>query len=500
MSLVSRALALVSPARALKRQALARAVNVLNRPVARYDGAGGNHRMAWRLFSRDSAVVEVHRSLERLRAVSRDMARNNAYAARAVSALSSNVVGEGIIPAVKSDAKRTIKAVQDAIEAHCDTTAIDFEGRNTLYGLQALAMRAIAESGECLLIRRRASSGQGFAVPVQVQVLEADYLDTSRDTHALNTGGAIISGIEFDRRGQRVAYHLFRQHPGSSFGFGESVRMPASDVIHLYRVDRPGQLRGVPWLSPAMMTLWDLHRYEEAELVRQEIAACFAAFVTDGTGELALEAAKNAEPASGAGLAPRETLEPGTIQYLKTGSAVTFGQPPQVQSYDAFVRAHLRKVSVAVGIPFEVLAGDLSQVNFSSGRMGWLEFQRLIQQWRYQLLIPHFCDGVGAWFSEALNVVQPRLSPFRIEWTPPKREMIQPKEEVEADIAEMRAGLVSRQEKVRARGYDPEKVDAEIAEDNSRADAAGLSFDSDGRRPRNGPAQTNEAPPGANGA
>lgn len=489
MGLIANLLSLASPRRALRRAGLKRALDVIQQPRAQYDGAGRNHRMSWRMFSRASAAREVSNALDRLRAVSRDMRRNNAYAARVISAIASNTVGEGIMPAVVAG-PRTKKAVLDLIKAHLDTVAIDFDGRNNFYGQQALSISTVAEAGECLILRRRAKSSLGLKVPLQIQILEPDFLDTSED-RSLPDGGAIISGVEFDADGKRVAYHLFTSHPGSSLGSTETKRVPADDVIHLYRVDRPGQVRGVPWLAPAMMTLWDLARYEEAELVRQEIAACFAAFVIDGDGDLALEAAKNAGAAASPGDAPRETLEAGTIQYLKQGSSVTFGTPPQVQSYESFIRAQLRKIAVAVGIPFEVIAGDLSQVNFSSGRMGWLEFQRSIDQWRAHLMVAHMCDRVAVWFVEALYLTNPRLGAFALGWTSPHREMIQPKEEIEADILEMRAGLVSRQEKIRKRGYDPEDVDRDIAEDNARADQLGLSFDSDGRRPRQGPLQPN---------
>ncbi len=364
-------------------------------------------------------------------------------------------------------------------------------------------MSTVAESGECLILRRRTPSNVRLKLPFQVQVLEPDFLDISAD-RTLPSGGAIISGVEFDAGGKRVAYHLFKSHPGSELGATDTVRVPAEDVIHLFRVDRPGQVRGVPWLAPAMLTLWDLGQYEKAELVRQEIAACFAAFVTEADGKLAMEAGANATPAPDASLAPRETLEAGTIHYLSSGSTVSFGTPPQVQSYEAFIRAQLRKIAVAIGIPYEVLAGDLGQVNFSSGRMGWLEFQRLIDQWRWHLLIPHMCEGIGEWFIEALFLVNPSLTGFSLGWTPPRREMIQPKEEVEADVQEIRAGLASRQEKIRKRGYDPEEIDREQAEDNKRADAAGNSYDSDGRRPRqglSGPNQQQEKPVSpANGA
>jgi capsid protein len=87
---------------------------------------------------------------------------------------------------------------------------------------------------------------------MRLQVLEPDYLDLHRNGVVTAGGGQIIDGIEFDKQGRRVAYWLFTSHPGSARLMTTqfaSVRVPADRVLHIYRVDRPGQVRGVPWLA-----------------------------------------------------------------------------------------------------------------------------------------------------------------------------------------------------------------------------------------------------------
>jgi capsid protein len=44
------------------------------------------------------------------------------------------------------------------------------------------------------------------------------------------------------------------------------MRVPSDDVMHLFRPLRPGQLRGVPWLANALVRLWELDQYDDAEL------------------------------------------------------------------------------------------------------------------------------------------------------------------------------------------------------------------------------------------
>src|SRR5262249_30730314 len=127
-----------------------------------------------------------------------------------------------------------------------------------------------------------------FRVPLQLQLLEADYLDHSRSM-GLDTG-AIVQGVEFDLIGQRVAYWLYNQHPGGTFilnprGGILSKQIPANQVMHTYRVLRPGQVRGVPYLASIMLALRDIDDYRDAERMRKKTEACLAGIVTRPDGQ-----------------------------------------------------------------------------------------------------------------------------------------------------------------------------------------------------------------------
>ena len=487
-STLDRLVAWLSPERGAARMAARARIEGLTRAVATYDGAARTHRTQGRWVTGGSANREIRPALVRLRDVSRDHGRNNAYAARAVATIVGNTVGEGIIPTVAAG-KRLEAAVQGLINAHLRSTAIDFDGRNTLAGLQALVMRTVVESGECLVVRNRTASTLRLPLPFQVRVLEPEFLDWTKDG-PLPDGAFLVQGVEFDKDGRRVAYWLHREHPGDTRFLLtlNSARVPADDVLHVYRVDRPGQARGVPWGAPAFMTLTDLQEYEEAELVRQKIAACFAVFFTDEGGQTKLaDAAATAAADRTLDGRPIDMLEPGMIQRLPPATDVKFATPPMTAGYPDYVRAQLRRVAVGYGVPYETLAGDLSQVNFSSGRMGWVEFQRSVDQWRWHMLIPHLCEPIGRWFREAAIHALDGRDAFAIDWTPPRREMIDPAKEIAAARDSVRAGLSSLSEELRKLGYDPDQVEADLAAENRRADALGLKFDSDGRFPMNAP-------------
>jgi capsid protein len=95
-----------------------------------------------------------------------------------------------------------------------------------------------------------------------------------------------------------------------------------------------------------------------------------------------------------------DKLEPGAIEILPPGKTITFPNMPSVQD-DGHSDRSLRAIAMGFDVTYELLTGDLSNVNFSSGRMGWIEFHRNVEQWRWHMFIPRFCRPVWGWFVEA---------------------------------------------------------------------------------------------------
>ncbi|MEL6716738.1 MAG: phage portal protein, partial [Planctomycetota bacterium] len=317
--------------------------------------------------------------------------------------------------------------IEAAWKRWAESTRCDADGRHNLYGLQSLAMRAIAESGEVLLRMRPRRVSDGLEIPMQLQLLEADHLDTSKDGDAERTGHTIVQGVEFNAIGRRVAYWVFRTHPGDarSSASRQSVRVTADRMLHLFRVDRPGQVRGVPWAAPIAVRAHELKDYEDAQLLRQKIAACFAVFREDTNVEMepgpAAQAAQSEEGELG-----RDSVEPGMIEDLPAGKKVTFAQPPGVGGYDEFVTRQLRAVASGFGVSYEALTGDYSTVNFASGRMGHVEFQRNVTTWQNDLMVMQLCRPVWAWFEEAAELAGVRNEGLDPSWILPRREMFDP--------------------------------------------------------------------------
>jgi len=453
--------------------------------IRSYEAATSTRRTAGMGKVSGSANAESLSQAPILRDRARHIWQNNPWGTKAIGALDSNIVGSGILAQAKafnkngSANKPRSKKIQDEWLAWAETKACDYEGTHDLYGLQGLVMQTVARDG-MVIARRRWVTGQ--RIPIQIQLLEFDHLDTGR--YRNEGSNRVIQGVEVDRTGRVVAAWLFEDHPGDSGWINTpalsgltSVRVPAEDLQFIFRKDRVGQLIGITWLAPVMGTLRDLDAYEDAEGLKQITAACFAGFIHDATGaDESLSATTDSEDTI-------ERIEPGEVRTLPPGKDITFAEPPSLGGFDTYTRAMLRKTAAGIGLVYEVLTGDYSQVNFSSGRMGWIEFGRNVTKWRWRMLIPMFCEPVWDWFAQAAQIgIGLDTAGVTATWTPPRREMIAPKEEIAALKDAIRSGLASWQETVRELGYDPDALAAEIAADNKRFDELGLVLDCDPRK------------------
>ena len=298
----------------------------------------------------------------RLLARSRELVVTNGYAANACEAFASNLVGDGIKPSSLIDDPALRDRVQRLWLAWTDEA--DADGLTDFYGLQAMVAREMFVAGECFVRLRPRRAEDGLLVPIQLQLLQSEMLPFEKTETAAN-GNSIRCGIEFDAIGRRLAYHFRRRHPGDSTDQGmittETVRVPAADVLHIYRPIDAGQIRGLPHVAPAMVRLFLLDQYDDAELDRKKTAAMFAGFITKTAPEEQLMGEIEAIDDSGATV----SLEPGTLQVLLPGEDVKFSSPADVGGgYEAFQYRTLLSVSASLGLPYHLVTGDVRQANY----------------------------------------------------------------------------------------------------------------------------------------
>jgi len=450
-SMLDRAILSISPIKGLSRiQAKAKANILMN-----YDAGGMGRRVKGIRGPATDADAASLGSRRVLRQRSRDLIRNAPFAKRAQSVVTNNVVGAGIAPSITGSNKKAATDAAAVILPFMQSTEIDAHRAMNFATMQSVVSNSLFESGEVLALRRTRDD-PGATLPLAVEILEIDHLDSTLQTHGQNE---VVDGIEYDASGIAVAYHIFEQHPGAAVRrlTLKSKRVPASDVLHIRRIDRPGQMRGVPWLAPVMVTLSEMRDYQEAQILKQKISALLAGVVETGDEGI---------PEGASGL---DELAPGAFVYTEAGQKVTFTTPPKVDDYNIVMRLGLWAVAMGIGITGESLSGDLSNVNFSSMRAGRLEMDKNIETWQEQILISQFCAGVGRWAMDAYRLKSGRpVSPLQMGWTAQRRALIDPTKEIPAIIKKIEAGLTSLSREQRAMGLDPDTIARERLEDAAR--------------------------------
>lgn len=394
-----------------------------------------------------------------------DLVDSNPWASRAIQVIQNNWIGDGIIGSPQGGSRRYADTWND----WADSVECDYDGKLNWYGLQNLICRTVAVRGSCL-IRRRIDERliqQGLA-PLRLQVMEPDMLDMSKDD-----GSRIKFGKQYAVDGRLEGYWIRQTHPGETEWNGVRISsefVPAAEIIHTYEVRRPNQAIGAPFGSAILLHLRDIDDITSAMLLKTKIAACFTAFVYSNE--------PSDIPTDGSVLT--ETLEPGAIEILPDGKQITFANPPQAPDYVSQQKHHLHAIAAGYGITYESLTGILSDVNFSSARMGWIEFHRNIASWRWNLTIPQVLNPIHGWFNLAATLIQVR-GPRRMIWTPPRRELVDPNKEVAALIEAVKAGFMSLSEVQRSLGFIPSEVMEELGQDMANAREKGLALSVDGK-------------------
>ena len=443
-----------------------------------FDATSGQRRLKGFTTSRAHVNALIAASGPEMNARARWLVRNNGYAANAIESWAANTVGDGISPNSSITQASRKDAVQRLWLAWTDDA--DAEGLTDFYGLQRRAAREVFMTGEVFLRFRPRRVEDGLVVPLQVQMLPSEMLPLAHN--AVDGNGNIIrQGIEFDRIGHRTAFHFLRRHPGDSTDpglSGETVRVPASEVLHVIDPVEAGQLRGVSRFAPAIVKLFLLDQYDDAELDRKKVAAMYAMFVTS--------------PAPDNPLAPPDEeyeVAPGQVVRLDPGEDVTVSAPADSgATYEPFQYRTLLQISAALGIPYGYLSNDGAKGNFSNSRLSLIEFRRRVSAWQHSVMVFQMCRPVWARFMDTAVLAgalrlpgydRRRAEYLACNWLPTKWDWVDPLKDANAEIAQIEAGLKSRTQAIAERGYDAEQVDAEFARERDRERRLGLDF----RRP-----------------
>lgn len=420
----------------------------------------------------EGTPTESTADLATLRVRARELRRNNPYWGNARRVIVAQVVGHGIRATAQGPNVRTKKTVQAAWDKWA-ATKVDATGKLDWYAVQKLVMRTVVQDGECIVRRIQTSNG------LRLQVLGAEFLASERDGPTEN-GGEVMGGVEVDELGAPVAYHLYKRHPQSKVARFEVMRVLAADIAHVFEIDRPNQLRGESWVAPVFTRLADWDDYEDADLLRQKVSACFGAVYTG----------VEADKTEAGDYELSDKLEPGMIEHLPGGSDVKLIAPPASMGIRDAALINQRGIAAGLGITYEALTGDFERVNFSSARMGHMSMLANVHGWQQEVMIDLLCEPVWGWFMQGYSLKpgeeldEPISAVLNVtaKWVVPSRILIDPEKETSADMKRVRSGFAAWQDVVREVGLDPDQVADAIAEDMKRFDERGIVLDIDARK------------------
>lgn len=396
----------------------------------RYYNAGKVNRLtaSWATTNLSADKI-LNVQLPTLRARSRDLERNNVYYRRYLNLLVQNVVGHS---GVKLQATPEI---EEAFKLWAQKGNCTVDGQLSFRDLQRLIIRTVARDGEVLV--RKIFKQDGF----YLQVLEAEYLDETYTDENKN----IFMGIEFDKYGKPIAYHILTKHPDTTT-LRQRQRIKAEDIIHLFIKERPSQSRGVPWGITAASRLNMLDGYEEAELVAARLGASKMGFYKQQAGD----------EFTGEDTTDNDLIfevEPGVFELLPPGIEVeTFDPSHPNSAYAFFVKNALKGIASGLNVSYVSLANDLESVNYSSIRAGVLEereYYKTLQNW----FIENFINPVYEAWLDYLTLTT-NIKPAKATWLPKRWDWVDPLKDVQANIKAVEAGFKSRTQIVAEQGND----------------------------------------------
>jgi lambda family phage portal protein len=245
--------------------------------------------------------------------------------------------------------------------------------------IEQLIIKTVAIDGE-IFVRLVISPSlpMGFAL----ELIDADRLDLNFNTAMdSRTNTFVVQGIEMDKFGKPVAYHFWSAHPDDA-GVRpiERTRIPASDILHLYRPDRPGRVRGIPWTAPSMYFLARLHELMDAELVAAQAGASQLATIEQPMGDSSAYMNQTADVTA-------ETIDlpQGIMIRLAPGEKMNpwISNKPNT-AFNPFIKTILHGIASALNVSYSSLASDTSEENYASGRLGILlerEYFKTLQSW-----------------------------------------------------------------------------------------------------------------------
>lgn len=385
-----------------------------------------NSMIGW-IVGGGSAQEDIDEHGNLLRKRSRDLYAGGGLARGGINALRTNVVGIGVQPKPKIDGAMLRMSDEACGEWERNTlrefrlfaenNMCDAERQKNFYALQRLAFLSMLMSGDVFAVFGM-KENKRTPYRTTIRLLEADRISTPNsggdsEIRELPNGGMIVDGVEIDREGAVVRYHIASRHPLSDSAWS-SLQWVAVDaigsetgypnILHITTWERPEQRRGIPFVASQVEQIKQLDRYITSELAANVVASMLAAFIETGTddGKSGLEDAVN-EDEKVTDDPLKIELAPGAVYELPPGKKLNALNPIRNNTaFDAFITTLETIIGSGMEIPKEVLIKKYES-NYTAARGALLDFWKTVKMYRADFIANFNRPVYEHWLAEAVS-------------------------------------------------------------------------------------------------
>ena len=499
------------------------------RQMRMYEAAVTNNLNADSPVSITSSNSEILISITAARSRSRRLERDNPYARAILESFQDNIggddpfrlemkVGKWNAEGEFTEEVETNRMIEEAWEEAGLPENCTVRRDTSRLELDLQTITAFTRDGGILGKHHRAFPNNKFAYAIEP--IEIDRLDHYWNRPSMTEGNEIQFSIEFDEYHAPIAYWILNRHPGDVFAWSSQPkyreRIPAKDIIALFDIrTRAGQYVGMPRLSSIIQRLHRIDQFDIAHVTAAIWSACKPFFIVQDyptAAEYVPDVVRRQWEGMGEG---EESGEGDKISNVEPGSGeeLPFGKKPMlvdpkfpIEAASGFKKDNLRAAAAGSGANYNIIGQDLEGVNFSSGRLGFRQFQDTCQKLSRHYILnyrrPHFNEWLkSAILSGVIDRPISRLEEFKraANFYGRTWDYVNPLQDAQADILLHEAGMKPRDKIIRERGgKGTHDTNSQYASDKKCDDTFGLDFsNADVTKPdisKGAPGQTKPTP------
>jgi len=405
-----------------------------------------------------------------LRARARYLHENNGIVSGIDSSIKVNSIGNGLKFQSKTGDANLDNAIEKLWGKWIEAENCDYTQRENFNDMQKTILGARMTDGE-ILINKVITKSKNH--PLKLQLIEVDRFAAvqSKFTPKQNF---FVDGIELGTRGEPKYFNITE-------GWSTVKRVPAKNIIHYYKRDnRPSQYRGISEYKQTIVDLRNFAKYTQLTVEGASARASLAYAVE--TENLASH--QNFRENNDAN-EPIEFINDAFVYYLNKGEKMhQLDGAKSTGEFGEFIKATIRLIAVGRKISYELAFRDYSQVNFSSARASILQDHKKFDE--EQILMARYVltPIFKTWIEANVLAGNLPISPFMFyqdrdyfeqpRWVAPKREWVNPLQDIKAIEKELALGLITYEDVLGSRGKDLHEVIEQKKKENELLKEAGI--------------------------